>query len=210
MTLRVAGAAAVVLVLGETACQQAQEPAELHSALESPHLEPWDLPMTNGPELVSSNARAALRDRDGTLWFSTDEHWIVRDDVVTIGAVSRFDPRSRTAEHVAEAEQRVATTLRDIFHKNADKPAQIVVYRLLDQDDFFDFDAEQVLAAAFGRAVSRKAVNAALQELRLLGFVVEEQGRLAWAIPLLHDTLRAGNPGRAAAQLAEELLADGG
>ena len=46
-------------------------------------------------------------------------------------------------------------------------------------------------------------------ELRLFGFVVEDEGRHGWAIPLLRDTLRAGDPARAAARVIEGERAKG-
>ncbi|WP_438027032.1 two-component regulator propeller domain-containing protein [Sorangium sp. So ce233] len=114
-----------------------------------------------------------------------------------------------SAEHIAQAEQKVGISLRDIFHSNAGEEAQLLVYRLLDRDDFSRSDAEQALAGALGRHVPAASVDRALQELRLFGFLVEQDGRFSFAIPLLRDTLRAGDPARAAEQLLTALSRSG-
>ncbi|WP_437984199.1 two-component regulator propeller domain-containing protein [Sorangium sp. So ce117] len=114
-----------------------------------------------------------------------------------------------SAEHLALAEQKVGISLRDIFRSNAGDAAQLLVHRLLDRDDFSAADAEQALTSALGRAVPAATVDQALQELRLFGFLVEQDDRFSFAIPLLRDTLRAGDPAREAEQLVEA-MAHGG
>ncbi|WP_437316062.1 two-component regulator propeller domain-containing protein [Sorangium sp. So ce385] len=110
-----------------------------------------------------------------------------------------------SAEHLAQAEQKVGVSLRDVFRSNAGDEAQLLVYQLLDRDDFSAADAQQALASALGRAVPTAVVDRALQELRLFGFLVEQHGRFSFAIPLLRDTLRAGDQGHAAEQLMATL-----
>ncbi|KYF79282.1 hypothetical protein BE11_37390 [Sorangium cellulosum] len=114
-----------------------------------------------------------------------------------------------SAEHIAQAEQKVGISLRDIFHSNAGEEAQLLVYRLLERDDFSRSDAEQALAGGLGRAVPAATVDRALQELRLFGFLVEQDGRFSFAIPLLRDTLRAEDPARATEQLLAAMSGTG-
>ena len=64
---------------------------------------------------------------------------------------------------------------------------------------------QEALSRALGRALPVGSVEQALLELRLLGMVVKESNRFAWAIPLLRSSLRSAEPERAASQLAEEM-----
>ncbi|WP_437610747.1 two-component regulator propeller domain-containing protein [Sorangium sp. So ce834] len=114
-----------------------------------------------------------------------------------------------SAGHLAQAERKVGISLRDIFRSNAGDEAQLLVYRLLDRDDFTAADAESALADALGRAVPAAAIDSALQELRLFGFLIEQDGIFSFAIPLLRDTLRTGDPARTAEQLAAALSRSG-
>lgn len=110
-----------------------------------------------------------------------------------------------SAEHIARAEALVTAELRDVFHANTSKTSRLIAYLLVNRDVISAGGAASALAMAVGRLLPNDAVEAALQELRLLGFAAEAQGRISWTIPLLRDALRASQPLVAAAQLAEEL-----
>ena len=112
-----------------------------------------------------------------------------------------------TEAHLARAERSAAVSgqLGDIFRLNAGPLARVIVYALLGSDTFSDADAEAAVVAALARPASTGEVERALLELRLFGFVVEDQGRFHWAIPLLRDTLQAGDPARALTRAVEEL-----
>jgi hypothetical protein len=108
-------------------------------------------------------------------------------------------------EHIAQAEERVATDLRDIFLMNVGQKAQLVAYLLLDRNDFSAADAQEQLTRTLGRPLPIETAEQALLELRLFGFVVKEHDRFSWSIPLLCDSLRLGDRTRAAGELLEEL-----
>ncbi len=112
-----------------------------------------------------------------------------------------------TEAHLARAERSAAVTgqLGDIFRLNAGPLARVIVYSLLDRETFSEAEAEAAVTGALGRAASTGEVDGALLELRLFGFVAVEDGRFRWAIPLLRDTLQAGDPARALARAVEEL-----
>ena len=91
-----------------------------------------------------------------------------------------------------------------MFRMNAGNTTQIAVYGLLDRESFTRADAEQSLSLALGRA-PLSMVEQTLLELRIFGFAVEQDGRFAWAIPLLRDTLLASDPELAQKRLVEDL-----
>jgi ligand-binding sensor domain-containing protein len=115
-----------------------------------------------------------------------------------------------TLAHVVEAEKspRVRGELGDMFRMNAGRTTQIAVYGLLHCADFTRADAEQSLSRALGRA-PLAMVEQALLELRIFGFAVEKDGRFAWAIPLLRDTLLASEPELSQKRLVEDLAEAG-
>jgi hypothetical protein len=85
----------------------------------------------------------------------------------------------------------------------------VAVYGLLDRDTFTRADTEEALSRALGKAPVA-TVEQALLELRVFGFAVERDGRFAWAIPLLRETLLAAEPELAARRLVEELTENDG
>jgi hypothetical protein len=116
-----------------------------------------------------------------------------------------------TAAHVNAAEKspRVRGELGDMFRMNAGKTTQVAVYGLLDRDSFTRADTEAALEHALEKA-PRAMVEQALLELRIFGFAVEQDGRFAWAIPLLRDTLLVSEPELAQKRLVEELEEEDG
>jgi hypothetical protein len=112
---------------------------------------------------------------------------------------------SLTAEHIAQAEDKVGVELRSIFYANTDQEAQLIAYLLVDRDALSIPEIAEALEGALGRAMPREVVEKALQQLRLLGFATESNGRISWTIPLLRDALRKADARGAATQLAEEL-----
>jgi ligand-binding sensor domain-containing protein len=104
--------------------------------------------------------------------------------------------RSLTLEtkHLEKAEKssRVREYLTWSFHANTVPAAQVMVHRLLERQTFTLSKAHACLEKTVGREIPLAVLETILVQLVLYGFVVESEDRYSWTIPLLRETLLAG------------------
>jgi hypothetical protein len=114
-----------------------------------------------------------------------------------------------TREHLraAERSQRVYDQLVTMLKMNTRRLTQILVYALLDHEQFSAMEAHRVLQEKLARPVPFSIVERALNELRVFSLITLSpagQG-FAWGIPLLRDILRDAEPAYVLQGLLEEL-----
>jgi type II secretory pathway predicted ATPase ExeA len=99
-----------------------------------------------------------------------------------------------TEEHLRKAErsQRVRDYLASFFRFNTGPGAQLLIYRLLEQETFGLASAHVCLEQAAGRAEPLWTIERILLQLVLYGLVTETDDHYRWSIPLVRDTLLAG------------------
>jgi ligand-binding sensor domain-containing protein len=99
-----------------------------------------------------------------------------------------------TADHLAQVEQ--SQTVRDylsgFFHFNTGPGAQLLVYRILESAEFSFAQAHGCLEQAVGKSIPLRVVEQILLQLVLYGLVAESGDRYRWTIPLVRETLLAG------------------
>lgn len=98
-------------------------------------------------------------------------------------------------EHLKQAKHspQVRDYLAWSFCANIVPAAQVMIYRLLERDAFTLSAGHACLEEAVGREIPLAVIEAILVQLVLYGFVAETEDRYRWTIPLLRETLLAGN-----------------
>ena len=92
----------------------------------------------------------------------------------------------------AEQSQDVRDHLTGFFRFNTGPGAQVLVYRVLERDGFGLAEAHGYLEQAAGRDVPLWVIEQILLQLVLFGLLAESGDRYRWTIPLVRDTLLAG------------------
>jgi AAA domain len=116
-----------------------------------------------------------------------------------------------TADHLAQVEQSqpVRDYLRGFFHFNTGPGAQLLVYCILESDEFSFAEAHGCLEQAVSKDVPLWMIEQILRQLVLYGLVAESGDRYRWTIPLVREALLASQDREyRVLQLPQELPVD--